>query len=337
MSVIVFAVVDHPAHAARRSGTTCSRCKVALVPIVCSHRRGGLAARHAGAARLRHRPARHSWCRSSSSRSACQPRRAEDQRRQGSRGARASTAWTPRASTFRQLLMPAIIALLADLVGLHHDPADPGAGRPGNGGHRQHRRRHRDPHRPHPAAGAGVLGALGRRATARASSAARRSSPRTGRGLARITERRPAAVIIGIALLLGVFGVVEGPRDADRRHAGGRARAARRLALQPRQQHHHARSSRSASTSSMSSSRRRSRPAPSYELMTRHRPLRLAHAQCRRRAGSDVAAHRRQDRDRRLERGQPQVAQHAARAQPADAVHALHRDQHRAAQRATAT
>ena len=43
---------------------------------------------------------------------------------------------------------------------------------------------------------------------------------------------------------------LEGPRDADRRHAGGRARAARRLALQPRQQHHHHASSRSASTSS---------------------------------------------------------------------------------------
>ena len=60
------------------------------------HRRGGLAARHAGAARLRHRSAgtaravpdlRHRRV----------ARRAEDQRRQGGRGRRPSAAWTPRA------------------------------------------------------------------------------------------------------------------------------------------------------------------------------------------------------------------------------------------------
>ena len=43
--------------------------------------------------------------------------------------------------------------------------------------------------------------------------------------------------------------------------------------------------------------------------------------------------HRREDRDRRLERRQPQVAQHPARAEPAHAVHALHRDQHGSAER----
>ena len=68
--------------------------------------------------------------------------------------------------------------------------------------------------------------------------------------LARITERKPAADHHRHRRVVRHLRRVEGPRDADRRHAGGRAGAARRLALQPRQQHHHRPSSRSASTSS---------------------------------------------------------------------------------------
>ena len=122
---------------------------------------------------------------------------------------------------------------------------------------------------------------------------------------------------------------VEGARDAHRRHAGGRARAARRFALQPRQQHHH---------QQVLDRRRHPHGDRGNEGAGLHQPrahdghrhLRVEDAQRRRRAGSHGAAHRRQDRDRGLERRQPQVAQHPARAQPAHAVHALHRDQHRA-------
>ena len=59
--------------------------KVAVVPIVCSHRRGHLAARHAGAARLRHRSSRAARA-VPDLRDRRVARRAEDQRREGSRG-----------------------------------------------------------------------------------------------------------------------------------------------------------------------------------------------------------------------------------------------------------
>ncbi len=47
--------------------------------------------------------------------------------------------------TFRQLLAPAVIALLADLVGFITILLIPGAGDSGNGDHREHRCRHRHP------------------------------------------------------------------------------------------------------------------------------------------------------------------------------------------------
>ncbi len=150
------------------------------------------------------------------------------------------------------------------------------------------------------------------------------------RRLARITERKPALIIIVHRGAARRVRRVEGPRDADRRHAGGRARSCARTR---------------ATTATATSSRRKfsigvdiltvivetKEPAcTSHELMTAIDTLRVEDAQRRRRAGSDGAADRREDRDRRLERGQPQVAQHPARAQPAHAVDALHRDQHRA-------
>jgi inner membrane protein involved in colicin E2 resistance len=63
--------------------------------------------------------------------------------------------------TFRQLLMPAIIALLADLVGFITILLIPVRVVQEMAGHRQHRRRHRDPHRSRAAAGAGVVGEVG--------------------------------------------------------------------------------------------------------------------------------------------------------------------------------
>ena len=67
--------------------------------------------------------------------------------------------------------------------------------------------------------------------------------------LARITERgrRPSS---SSSRCCSACSASEGPGDADRRHPGRRAGAARGLALQPRQQHHHQQASRSASTSS---------------------------------------------------------------------------------------
>ena len=125
---------------------------------------------------------------------------------------------------------------------------------------------------------------------------------------------------------------VEGPRDAHRRHAVGRARTARRFALQPRQQHHH---QQVLDRRRHPHGHRGDEGAGLHQPRAHdgHRHLRVEDAQRRRRAGSDGAAHRRQDRHRRLERRQPQVAQHPARAQPAHAVDALHRDQHRPAER----
>ena len=149
--------------------------------------------------------------------------------------------------------------------------------------------------------------------------------------LARITHRGPAAVIIAIALVLGVLGRDQGPRDADRRHPGRRAGAARRLALQPGQQpdqqpvldrhRHHQRDRRDEG--------RRLHQLPDHR---RDRPLRLAHGERRGRARRHVARGRVEGGQRRLERGQPQVAQPAARRAPAGAGAELHRDQHRAAQ-----
>ena len=143
---------------------------------------------------------------------------------------------------------------------------------------------------------------------------------------------RHALVIIVHRGAAGRVRRLEGPRDAHRRHPGRRARAARRLALQPRQQHHH---HQVLDRRRHPQRHRRDEGTGLHQPRAHdgHRQLLLEDAQRRRRAGSDVAAHRRQDRDRRLERRQPQVAQHSARAQPAHAVDALHRDQHRAAER----
>ena len=150
--------------------------------------------------------------------------------------------------------------------------------------------------------------------------------------LARITERKPAAIIIGIAVLLGIFGVWKGRETpiGDTQAGVPELRADSRY-------------NRDSNIITSEILHRRRRPhgdrrderARLHELRAhdRHRHLRVEDAQRRRRAGSDGAAHRGQDRNRRLERGQSQVAQHSARAQPAHAVHALHRDQHRPAER----
>ena len=141
--------------------------------------------------------------------------------------------------TFRQLLMPAIIALLADLVGFITILLIP----------------------VQVVQEMAVTASIGVAIViltdlillpvlvswvqmGRPVPGARRAAPgtgsrRTGQRLARITERGPAAVIIGIAAVARRVRRVEGPRDAHRRHAGRRAGAARRFALQPRQQHHH--------------------------------------------------------------------------------------------------
>ena len=125
---------------------------------------------------------------------------------------------------------------------------------------------------------------------------------------------------------------LEGTRDAHRRYAGWRARAA------PDSRYNH---DSNIITSQILHRRRhperdrRDEGAGLHQPRAHdgHRQLLLEDAQRRRRAGGDVAAHRRQDRDCRMERRQPQVAQHSARAQPAHAIDALHRDQHRPAQR----
>ena len=145
--------------------------------------------------------------------------------------------------------------------------------------------------------------------------------------LARVTERRPALGIIIGARVVRRVRRVEGARDAHRRHAGRRAGAARRFALQPRQQRHH---HEVLDRRRHPHRDRRDERAGLHQPRAHdgHRHFRVEDAQRRRRAGSDVAAARREDRDRGLERGQPQVAQHPARAQPAHAIHALHRNQH---------
>ena len=93
---------------------------------------------------------------------------------------------------------------------------------------------------------------------------------------------------------------LEGPRNTDRRYPGGRARAAARLALQPGQQHHH---QQVLDRRRHPQRHRGDQGAGLHQPRAHggHRQLRLEDAQCRRRAGGDVAAHRRQDRDRRLE------------------------------------
>ena len=150
--------------------------------------------------------------------------------------------------------------------------------------------------------------------------------------LSRITERKPAAIIIGIAVLLGIFGVWKGRETpiGDTQAGVPELRADSR----------YNRDSNIITT----------KFSIGVDILTvivetkepvvhqprahdRDRHLRVEDAQRRRRAGSDGAADRGQDRDRGLERGQPQVAQHPARAQPAHAVHALHRNQHRPAER----
>jgi hypothetical protein len=109
-------------------------------------RGGAVAARHAGAARLRHRSA---W--------AClvpflifaigvshgvQKISAVKEAAVAGLG-----SMDAARQTFRQLLMPGHHRAARGPRRLHHDPADPRAGGAGNGGHGQHRRRHRDPHR----------------------------------------------------------------------------------------------------------------------------------------------------------------------------------------------
>ena len=82
----------------------------------------------------------------------------------------------------------------------------------------------------------------------RTAAASARAPCGTGLRASRSAGRRSSSSSIAVAARR--FGRVEGPRDADRRYAGRRSGAAAGLALQPRQQHHHLRSSRSASTSS---------------------------------------------------------------------------------------
>ena len=248
MSVIVFAIDHASCSRCWPSGTTCSRCKVALVPIVCSivaviWQLGTLVLLGYGidplgllvpflifAIGVSHGVQKISAVKEA----AVAGVGSMDAARQ----------------TFRQLLMPAIIALLADLVGFITILLIPV----------------QVVQEMAVTASIGVAIVIltdlillpvlvswvqvGRRNTARASSSARRSSRRTGTGSRASPNASPRSIIIGIARAARRLRRVEGPRDADRRHAGRRAGAARRFALQPRQQHHHVASSRSASTSS---------------------------------------------------------------------------------------
>ena len=196
---------------------------------------------------------------------------------------RASTAWQAARRTFRQLLAPAIVALLADLVGfvtillipvqviremavtasigvaiviltdlvllpvlvsyVHFD--------------------------------AGYHARVERR---------QRRLERLWQRLAGVTARGPALAIIGARGAAGGAGLVEGARDAHRRYPGRGAGAARRLALQPRQRRHHL---------EVQHRRRRAdrdRRVPGAGVRQprphdRDRSLRLAHAQRAGRAG----------------------------------------------------
>ena len=233
--------------------------------------------------------------------------------------------------TFRQLLAPAVIALLADLVGFvtilmipvqvireMAITASIGVG-------------DRDPHRSGAAAGAGVLRALRCRL-----SRARRAAPARARGAVAalwpgITERGPALAIIVVAALLAALGWWKGRETpiGDTQAGVPELRPDSRYnrdndVITSQVQHRRRRADRDRRVAAAGV--RQPRPDE------RRRPLRLAHAQRRRRAGRHHAAVHRQGGDRRLERGEPQVAQHPARADPAHAVDALHRDQHRAAQ-----
>ena len=150
--------------------------------------------------------------------------------------------------------------------------------------------------------------------------------------LARITERRTALVIIVVAVLLGVFGVWKGRETpiGDTQAGVPELRADSRY----NRDSNIITSKFSIGVDILNVIVETKEPAVHQpRAHDGDRQLLLEDAQRRRRAGGDVAAAGRQDRDRRLERRQPQVAQHSARAQPAHAVDALHRDQHRPAER----
>ncbi len=149
--------------------------------------------------------------------------------------------------------------------------------------------------------------------------------------LAQVADPKPAAVIIAVAVVLGLFGWWKGKQVADRRPAPGRARAARRLALQPR----HRDGDLEVLDRRRHPDRDRRDQAGGLRRLRRDdhgRRVLVAHGQHRGRAVDHRPRRRRQDAERRLERGQPEVARAGAQPVRADAVGDLRTDLHRAAQ-----
>ena len=125
---------------------------------------------------------------------------------------------------------------------------------------------------------------------------------------------------------------LESDPDQDRRSPRRRARAARRLAVQHRHRSHY-QPLRDRCRRHHDHHRGPPRGLHRVRRDERDRRLRVAHAQRRGRAGSFRHRRCRQDHQRRLERGQPQMARAAAQPIGDGPIGDLYRHLHRAPQR----
>ncbi len=271
-----------------------------------------------------------SWCRSwsSPSRSATACRWSA---RSGPRSSTAPTRLAAARTAFRRLLVPGSIALATDIDRFLHDPGHPDPGHPGDRRRRQPRRGDDPADQPGAAAGAALLRpAIDQRYHERLHRRARHME-RLWRWFAGVTEPRPAAIIVAVTALLTALRPLEGQRGAGRRPAPRRARAARRLALQ----HRHRGGHLEVLDRRRHPERHRRDQAGRLRRPRGHdhdRRVLVAHGQHPGVQSTIDLARRRQDAQRRLERGQPEVARAGAQPVGPDPVGDLRADDDRPAQ-----
>ena len=207
------------------------------------------------------------------------------------------------------------------LRGLHHHLADRGAGHPGDRAYRQHRRGRDHPHQSGAAAGAALVSRSERRGAPRAASDLEPpASPAVVAPRAGGAAWAGGAAAIGVAVVLAAAGgALRGAGPGRRRAATACRSCARGLRVQPGHRRHR-RTLRDRSGRADGDRGDGARGLHRLRGDEYPRRLRMARAQRRRCAVGARARGRGPRGQRRLERGQPQVAGAAAQPLHAGAV-----------------